>query len=147
MHELGIALWMLERASEVARRCGAGRVEAVEARIGELSGVEPSALRFAFEAARAAVPLCECAVLKVQWVPVRVSCPACGVEGAPGPFSFACGACANPETTVVAGEELELVAVEIETLTEAAATGGAAGEGRQAEPARDGTPRHGAAEE
>lgn len=127
---MGIALWLLEEAKRVAARHGAERVEAVEVRVGELSGVEPSALRFAFEAARAAVPLCEWAVLKVQWVPLRVRCSACGEEGAPAPFSFACGTCANPETAVVAGEELELVAVEIETPTEtAAAEGNGAGEG------------------
>ncbi|MEW6046734.1 MAG: hydrogenase maturation nickel metallochaperone HypA [Bacillota bacterium] len=114
---MGIALWLLEQAGRVAAARGAGRVEAVEVRVGDLSGVEPDALQFAFEAAREAFPLCVHARLKVERVPLKVRCPACGHEGPPSPMSFACSGCGSPRTTVVTGEELELVAVEVDAST------------------------------
>lgn len=59
MHELSIALSVIEVASEEARRQGGGKVCAVHLRLGLLSGVVEQALCSAFELARAGTALAE----------------------------------------------------------------------------------------
>ena len=60
MHELSIAMCILEAAEEEAERHGGGRVSAVHLKIGEQSGVVAGALCSAFELAREQSPLAEC---------------------------------------------------------------------------------------
>jgi hydrogenase nickel incorporation protein HypA/HybF len=51
MHELSIALSMIEMASEEADRHGAARVTALHLKLGHLSGVVKEALTFSYEIA------------------------------------------------------------------------------------------------
>ena len=51
MHELSIALSMIEMATEEARRRGGARVNALHLKLGPLSGVVKDALLFSFEVA------------------------------------------------------------------------------------------------
>jgi hydrogenase nickel incorporation protein HypA/HybF len=51
MHELGIAIEIIELARKEAARAGGARVEAVHVSVGEWSGVVKEALLFAWEAA------------------------------------------------------------------------------------------------
>ena len=69
MHELSIALSILDFAAEEAERRG-GRVVAVHLRLGPLSGVVKEALLSAYELAREGTPLAA-AALVVEEVPRR----------------------------------------------------------------------------
>jgi hydrogenase nickel incorporation protein HypA/HybF len=51
MHELSIAMSLVELASEEAMRLGAARVNALFVRVGSLSGIAVDALRFSFDLA------------------------------------------------------------------------------------------------
>lgn len=51
MHELSIAMSILESVQEEVEQRGCGSVEAIHLRVGELSGVVPDALSFAYEVA------------------------------------------------------------------------------------------------
>ena len=51
MHELSIALSMIDMASEEAARLGGGRVTALHLKLGHLSGVVKEALTFSYEIA------------------------------------------------------------------------------------------------
>lgn len=114
MHELSIALGIVDVAAEAAGRHGGGRVVAVHLRVGPLAGVVPAALRSAFELARENSPLAA-AELVVEEVPVAAYCPACAVER-PVPFpDLRCPTCGTPTPEVVRGRELEVVALEIES--------------------------------
>jgi hydrogenase nickel incorporation protein HypA/HybF len=53
MHELSIALSLVEAACEELPRLGGPRLRAVHVRIGPLSGVAAGALRFSFDVAAA----------------------------------------------------------------------------------------------
>lgn len=56
MHELSLAVELVERAAEIARREQAKKVTEIEVMIGDLSGVDAEAFAFAFpEAARGTV--------------------------------------------------------------------------------------------
>src|SRR5262249_47743925 len=113
MHELSIALSLLELAQEEAARQGGARVTALHLKLGPLSGVVKEALVGAYELARAGSPCAE-AELVIEEVPVAVYCPACAMErtlAALGPLC--CPVCGAPTPQVVRGRELDLVALEI----------------------------------
>jgi hydrogenase nickel incorporation protein HypA/HybF len=114
MHELSIAMSLIDVASEEAARQGAGRVVAVHVRLGPLSGVVKEALAFSFDVAAAGTPL-EGARLRIEDVPVRVFCRRCRQErplaGVP---PLRCPDCDTPTPDVVDGRECLLTGLEIE---------------------------------
>lgn len=113
MHELSIALSLIELATERAQQADGGRVEAVHVRIGALAGVEADALRFSFEVACRDTPL-EGARLIIEETPIVVFCPRCQAERTLQAPRFECPACGGPTPTLVRGRELELTALEVQ---------------------------------
>lgn len=114
MHELSIALSILEVAQEEATNRGAARVMAVHVRLGPLSGVVVQALCSAFELAREGTPLAE-TQLVVEEVPLTLHCPACGqARPAQSQWSLCCIDCGTPTGQIVSGNELEVTALELE---------------------------------
>lgn len=112
VHELSIATAIVEQAGEWAREDGADTVSAVSVRVGELSGVVPDALTFAFEVARDGTALAG-AHLVVEHVPAQAWCGPCAEEFAVGmPPFFWCPRCDRPCTELRSGRELEITAVE-----------------------------------
>ena len=113
MHELSIALSIIELAQEESERRGV-QVSAVHLKLGALSGVVKEALLGSFEMA------CEDTSLKgarlvIEELPVLIFCAACGAQR---PISsvqlFCCADCGSPSGDIVQGKELEVVALEIE---------------------------------
>jgi hydrogenase nickel incorporation protein HypA/HybF len=114
MHELSIALSLLDLAAEEAERRGGARVAAIHLRLGPLSGVVKEALRSAYDLAREGTDL-DKAELVIEDVPLTAYCPACAAERAPpSPQNLYCPDCGTPTSEVVRGRELEVVALEIE---------------------------------
>jgi hydrogenase nickel incorporation protein HypA/HybF len=109
VHELGIACSILEIVGqEIAGRCGGrpgGRVERVTVRAGQLSSIEPEALAFAWEVARAQTP-CRDAELEIEIVPARAECEGCGGRFLLNEGEGQCGACGSVPFHVVEGREL-----------------------------------------
>lgn len=113
MHELSIAMSILDMTGEEARRRGVA-VTAVHLRLGPLSGVSPEALRSAFELARenSDTPRAD---LVIEEAPLLISCPACGAgRAAVSASELRCVDCGSPAREIVSGRELEVVALEIE---------------------------------
>jgi hydrogenase nickel incorporation protein HypA/HybF len=114
MHELSIALNMVDIASETARQNGAGRVETLYLKLGALSGVAKDALYFSWELACAGVPELEGSRLEIEEIPVVVRCARCRQDGTLETLNkFVCPNCSAFVSTVVAGRELEITALEI----------------------------------
>ncbi|WP_078883954.1 hydrogenase maturation nickel metallochaperone HypA [Streptomyces sp. NRRL S-340] len=112
MHEVSIAAALVERAGELALAEGADTVSAVTVRVGELSGVVPDALDFAFEVVRAGTALSG-ARLVVEQVPARAYCGPCAAEFAVGvPPFFWCPRCDRPSRDLRSGRELAITAIE-----------------------------------
>ena len=112
MHELSIATAIIERAGELARADGTDTVSAVTVRVGELAGVVPDALDFAFEVARDGTALAS-ARLVVEQVPAQAWCGECAEEFAVGmPPFFWCPRCDRPSSDLRSGRELEIAAIE-----------------------------------
>jgi hydrogenase nickel incorporation protein HypA/HybF len=114
VHELSIALSLIDEAAGAARSEGYVRVMRVHARIGVLSGVVHEALQFSFQMASPGTA-CEDAVLEIEEVPIQVRCPVCQqVVQLPNAYRFVCPTCGTPTPEVVAGRELELVSIEVD---------------------------------
>ena len=114
MHELSIALSIIEGAEEEVSRHGGGRVCAVHLKLGPLSGVVKEALLFSYELACEGTCL-EGSALLIDDIPVRLYCERCRKES--DAVSMQCHQCAQCGTAgrIVSGNELEMVALEMQT--------------------------------
>lgn len=113
MHELSIAMSIVEMAEEEAASRGSARVHAVHLRLGPLSGVVKEALLSSFEMACAASPL-EGSQLLIEEVPVMVFCPACRNSKQVASIQWmCCPECGAPTPEVLQGRELEITALEL----------------------------------
>jgi hydrogenase nickel incorporation protein HypA/HybF len=113
MHELSIAMSIVEMAQEELDRQGSVRVHAVHLRLGVLSGVVKQALLSSYEMACHATPL-EGSQLLIEEVPVEVFCPKCELPRAITSIQwFCCPECGTAAPRILRGKELEVVALEI----------------------------------
>ena len=114
MHELSIALSILDLAAEEAERRGGAVVHGIHLRLGPLSGVVKEALLSAYEVAREGSLLAE-AQLVIEETPLMARCPTCRTTKAVVSVQqLACAECGTPTPEVVSGRELEIVALEIQ---------------------------------
>src|SRR5262245_55064045 len=114
MHELSIAMSILDLATEEAQKQGSVRVLGIHVRLGPLSGVVKEALLSAYELARESTAF-EKAQLVIEDVPVLVHCPSCKTTRAVVSLQqLCCAECGAPSPDVVSGRELEIVAMEIQ---------------------------------
>jgi hydrogenase nickel incorporation protein HypA/HybF len=113
MHELSIASSILERAKAVADQNGEARVLKVALRIGEISGVEPDALRFGFEALCKDTPM-QGTVLEIEFCKRKQRCQPCAVEFEPESFITTCPSCGSDDSVCIAGKELDVMFIELE---------------------------------
>ncbi len=115
MHELSIALSILDVVEEQRQQLGSPHVVTIYLKIGPLSGVLPDALRNAYELARAGTPLSD-ATLRIEDSPIVMLCPVCQAERAvESPQTLCCIECGAAAYDVISGRELEVCGLEIES--------------------------------
>jgi hydrogenase nickel incorporation protein HypA/HybF len=115
MHELSIALNIVDGALEELRRQGAAEGTAVYLRVGRLSGVDKDALEFSYGIACQETAL-ERSRLIIENVDVAIYCAACGGERPIRSFPvLTCAECGAIGERVVHGEELEITKMEMVT--------------------------------
>ncbi|HSU31250.1 MAG TPA: hydrogenase maturation nickel metallochaperone HypA [Bryobacteraceae bacterium] len=113
MHELSIALSIIEGVEEEMERRGTSRVAAVHLKIGPLSGVSKDALLFSYEIAREGT-LLEGARLEIEETPVLLYCEVCRDQvPAVSMQRLYCAICDNPSADIRQGSEMEVVALEL----------------------------------
>jgi len=116
MHELSIAMSIVEMAEEQSDLHGGAKVTAIHLKLGPMSGVVKVALENAFSLAREGTIL-ETANLVIEQIPIVANCPQCQAERTlPSMQSFLCPVCETPLSEIIHGRELEVVALEIEEL-------------------------------
>lgn len=113
MHELSLAQSVVEIIENAAARDAFARVRRVWLEVGQLSCVEPEAMRASFEAV-ARETLAEGAALEIIAVPGRGRCPACGAVAALAAREEACPDCGSFGLQVIAGTALRLRELEVE---------------------------------
>ena len=114
MHELSIAIEILEIVEKEAIKHGAQVVRNVRLKVGDLSGVETESLTFSFDAIKAEKPLTSQTELLIERIPVRINCKPCGADFEGNGFLVSCPKCAGFNTQLLAGEELEIEDIEID---------------------------------
>ena len=114
MHELSIAMSIVEFAQEEAERRGSARVTAVYLRLGAFAGVVKEALLSSYEMACSDTRL-EGSRLIVEEVPLLVYCSGCDARRPVNENHwFACSVCGAPTPEIVQGKELEVTGLELD---------------------------------
>jgi hydrogenase nickel incorporation protein HypA/HybF len=114
MHELSIAMSIVELAEEESRSRGGLHVTAVHLRLGSLAGVVKDALLSSYEMACEDTPL-KGSQLVVEEVPGIIYCSACDARRPVRSSEwFSCSECGAIASELVQGKELEVFALEVE---------------------------------
>lgn len=114
MHELSVAHAVVSTVVD-ALPTPDTRVLQVRLRIGELSGLVPQALEFAYDVAAQGTPL-EDAVLVIERSPIVIDCPSCGEQQIASAQDFRCPSCQQPCGDVVGGKEMEIVDITLDDV-------------------------------
>jgi len=117
MHEFGIACSILETVREEAEKRPESRLLKVGVRIGEITGVEPDALTFSFDALVEGSELAPLDLV-IERTPRRHLCPECQHKFAVVGYEVACPKCAEQRTRCIGGFEMEIAYLELEDREE-----------------------------
>lgn len=122
MHELSIALSIIEGVEEELGVHPGAHVAAIHVKIGPLSGVVKDALLFSYGIACEGTPLAG-SKIEFEDVPVALYCPNCKQERpAVSPQHLACAVCGTLSADIRSGAELQISALEL--IDECAAAAG-----------------------
>ena len=113
MHEMSLAEGIIQLVEETARREQAQRVKLVVLEIGQLSSVEPEALRFCFDVVTKN-GLADGAALEIVDVPGSGWCLPCGQTVAISELYGACPQCGSHQVQATGGTEMRVKEIEIE---------------------------------
>ncbi len=112
MHEMSIAMNIVELASAAAHDEGAQTINSIELDIGLLSGVMVESLEFCFEAASRSTPA-QGAKLSINTIPGQGKCMACDIEFPVKTFTDQCPQCQRFLLNISQGKDLRIRAITI----------------------------------
>ena len=113
MHELAICQSLISQVENIALEHQAKSVSLIVIGIGPLSGVEAQLLKNAYPIASAG-SIAESTPLVIEYLPIKVKCNECGCESEALPNKLICKQCGNWQTSLLSGDELLLMSVELE---------------------------------
>ena len=113
MHELAICQSLIDQVEGIALEHNAQSVTAIVIGMGALSGVESQLLKNAYPVASAGT-IAEEAELVIEHLPIKVKCTQCGSESDALPNKLICKQCGDWRTTLLSGDEMMLLKVELE---------------------------------
>ena len=113
MHELAICQSLIDQVEVIALEHKAQSISSIVIGIGLLSGVEAQLLKNAYPVASAGT-VAEDAELVVELLPIKVKCTQCGSESDALPNKLICKQCGDWRTTLLSGDEMMLLKVELE---------------------------------
>jgi len=114
MHELSLIQSVFDIIEDYARQHRFDRVTSVKLSCGRLSGVEPSSLRFAFEAQARGTRVAG-AQLELDILPAVIYCFSCAQSSTLDEYGAICPCCSGTEVSLVGGtEELKFIEMEVE---------------------------------
>jgi hydrogenase nickel incorporation protein HypA/HybF len=104
----------MDQVETIAVERNAQSVTSIVIAMGPLSGVEAQLLKNAYPIASAGT-IAEDAELIIEYLPVKVKCTQCGSESDALPNKLICKQCGDWRTTLVSGDEMMLMSVELAT--------------------------------
>ena len=111
MHELSIVEGILEAVIPEVKKYNVTRVTEIRLKIGEMSGIVPQCIDEYFRIA-AAGTIAEGAHIRIEKIPVTVSCPDCGYNGTIRIGHFRCPECSGTGFKIISGREYYVDSVE-----------------------------------
>jgi hydrogenase nickel incorporation protein HypA/HybF len=113
MHELSIAISMIDQIVEESESRGGLHVEAVHLKLGAFSGVDKAALLFSYELACEGTRL-QGSRLLIETIPLVIYCDTCQKSRTPpSAYQLCCPECQTPGQTIVSGREIEVASLEV----------------------------------
>ena len=113
MHELSIAMNIVEIVEENAAAHKVNLVSDVEIDVGLMSGVVIDALRFALEEAVKSSVM-ESAKISINEIPAKSKCLACSHEFEPEDIIAVCPECGHLYADIISGKELKIKKIRYE---------------------------------
>ena len=113
MHEMSLAESVLQIIQDSAQTQNFQRVRRVTLEIGQLSCVEPEAMRFCFDAVTSG-SIAEGARLEIIETPGQGHCAACGKTVALQEQYVLCPECGSANLRIVGGNEMRVKDLEVE---------------------------------
>jgi len=114
MHEMSIALQLIDQLGALAREHRLASVTTVTVEVGAMQQVVPEALRTAFMAARPE-SVAEHAELKITEQTIEAVCRECGRSYQPELACYACPHCGRADPEITAGGAITIVSLQGET--------------------------------
>ena len=118
MHELAVCQSMMDQVEAIAAERNAQSVVSIVIGVGLLSGVEAPLLKHAYPVASAGT-IAQGAELVIAVLPIRVQCNQCGSESEATANKLVCKSCGDWRPSLVSGDELLLMSVELEISEQA----------------------------
>lgn len=115
MHEFSLMQGVFDSIKPVAQQNNATKVTEIVLNIGRMTEVVDEAMQFAFEALSDDDPLFEGCKLTMTFVEPRSMCFECGNEFEHDRFHLRCPKCGSGATTVIAGKEMNIASIEVES--------------------------------
>jgi hydrogenase nickel incorporation protein HypA/HybF len=112
MHEYSIVQALLNQCEENAKKHNATQIKKVVLKIGVLSGVEPHLLEIAFETFKEGT-ICHDAILEMNIQDIIIYCKDCKQESKVDDFALACPKCKSINVSVIDGEDMYLMSLEM----------------------------------
>lgn len=113
MHEISIALSLLDIVVNKCQEEGFHSIHSVKVRVGKASGILPEAFTFALEVAKKDT-IARDAEFVIEVVPLGGFCNACGSHfEMEGTYVLECPICASSSFKIHKGYELEIVDMEV----------------------------------
>ena len=113
MHELSVAINLVEIAETAAQNAGVERVEAVHLRLGLFAGVVRESLLFAYDIVTEGTLLAGSRLI-IEELPLVIFCPHCHMERELDNIqSLACPVCGTASNDIRQGSEIEIAYMEV----------------------------------
>lgn len=131
MHELSIALGMIDEVARIALDNNARKVVTVKLKVGKRSGIVIDSLKFAFDAVKLEYPLLSSTAMIVEEVPLTYTCNHCKNTFSPQRtclpigrsaeadktyemYLVCCPECKSYNLKLLSGEEMHIESLEVE---------------------------------
>lgn len=112
MHEMSIAVSIVDIVIGAAQKEKAAVVEQVEIEIGELSGILPDFLNVCLDAASRDT-LAEGTTFNIRMIKGEAECEKCGARFAYSSFMEPCPECGSYEVQAIRGDDMKVVSITV----------------------------------
>jgi len=113
VHEMSIALNIIDIAQEHAKQYHAKKVNRIDLEIGDLSGIETDPLLNALHIAINGTIL-ENSDIHIETIAPRAQCERCQAEFELEDFTFNCPQCNHHKIDIIKGKELSIKSLDVE---------------------------------